>query len=198
MLKGLVNAPPKLRPVWGHGFRFLLPSTLGQFGHVGTKGNRSLVEKDGAECLTRGPVYLALGFGGLFWAVREATIYGAPSAAHLILFRFAPNLWHNPEPLSGSTLRHLCRVCYRMNPSSAEQWLWEQALRFNNRLPDRPIEVTWLSEPRSLSRASPKRGARPDSPVSRSGMMLRKRAKGSRLLRRWASTPASSRNARAG
>ena len=89
-LQGLVGAPPKLRLVWGHGFRFLSPSTLGQFGHVGTKGNRSIVDKDGAECLTRGPVYLALGFGGLFWAVREATIYGAPSAAHLIFFRTHP------------------------------------------------------------------------------------------------------------
>ena len=66
VLKGLVGAPPQLRPVWGHGFRFLSPSTLGQFGHVGTKGNRSLVEKDGAECLTRRLVFLALGFGGPF------------------------------------------------------------------------------------------------------------------------------------
>ena len=65
-LKGLVGAPPKLRPVWGHGFRFLSPSTLGQFGHVGTKGNRLIVDKDGVERLTRQPVFLALGFGGLF------------------------------------------------------------------------------------------------------------------------------------
>ena len=51
---------------------------------------------------------------------------------------------------------------YRMNPSPAEQWLRAQALRFNQRLPDRPIEVTWVSDPRLLPRSVNNRVARPD------------------------------------
>ena len=50
-----------------------------------------------------------------------------------------------------------------MNPLPAEQWFREQALRFNNRLPDRPIKVTGLSDPQFLPRASHNRVARPDS-----------------------------------
>lgn len=49
-----------------------------------------------------------------------------------------------------------------MNPSPAELWLREQAVRFCNRLPDQPLEATWLSDPRFLRRAANNPVARPD------------------------------------
>ena len=48
-----------------------------------------------------------------------------------------------------------------MNPSPAELWLREQSERFNGRLPDRPLPVTWLSDPRRLPRSPCNRVARP-------------------------------------
>lgn len=49
-----------------------------------------------------------------------------------------------------------------MNPSPAELWLREQSERFNGRLPDKPLPVTWLSDPRRLPRSPCNRVARPD------------------------------------
>ena len=40
-----------------------------------------------------------------------------------------------------------------MNPTPAEQWCRDQALRFSNRIPDGSIEDCWLSDPRFLRRA---------------------------------------------
>ena len=49
-----------------------------------------------------------------------------------------------------------------MNPSPAEQWLRVQSHRFNGRLPDRPLPVTWLSDPRVCPRSPFNWVARPD------------------------------------
>ena len=40
-----------------------------------------------------------------------------------------------------------------MNPTPAEQWCRDQALCFNNRIPDGPIEECWLSDPQFLRQA---------------------------------------------
>ena len=68
-----------------------------------------------------------------------------------------------------------------MNPTPAEQWCREQSLRFNNRIPDLPIEACWLSDPRYLGQSVNNPVARPASARSPKWFDVRSTAEGSAI-----------------